>query len=166
MKEDFLELYENNSDAIFRYCYFRVYDRERALELSQEAFTKAWDYLSRTGKEIENLRAFIYKIAKNLIIDESKKKIIKHTSSLEDLREKGFDPANTGGDATKAIIDNKEAIKAIDDLEDKYKEVIKLRYMEDLSVKEIAIVLEESENNVSVRIHRALSKLRTTIPNG
>src|SRR3989338_4735544 len=93
MQDEFLQAYEAYNDAIFRYCYFRVYDRERARELSQETFMKAWEYLSRTGKKIENLRAFLYKIATNLIIDNSRQKG-KKTVSLDQLHEEGFDPGD------------------------------------------------------------------------
>ena len=76
-------------DAIFRHCYFRVFDRERARDLVQETFLKTWEYLTR-GHDIENIRAFLYRVATNLIIDDSRR---KKEISLEQLSESGFDPA-------------------------------------------------------------------------
>jgi RNA polymerase sigma-70 factor (ECF subfamily) len=162
-QDDFIRAYDEYSDALFRYCYYRVYNRERALEIAQDTFMKAWEYVSKTDKEIENLRAFLYKIAKNLLIDESRKKKIRPTSSLDDLQEKGFDPGKDPTGAMKTLIDNRETLKAIEQLEPKYKEAVWLRYMDDMSVKDIAVVLEDNENNVSVKIHRGLKQLRNLI---
>ena len=69
----FLEAYDQYSDAIFRYCYYRVYDREKAKDCVQEAYCRTWKYME-SGKEIENLRALLYRIATNIIIDDSRKK--------------------------------------------------------------------------------------------
>ena len=166
MSEDvFIQAYDDYSDALFRYCYFRVYDREKALELVQETFTKAWVYVKdNQDKEIENFRAFLYRVAKNLIIDNARRNKKRPTSSLDDLREAGFDPGTDPTGAMKNLLDNKSALTVIEQLPDKYREVVWLRYLEDMSVKEIALMLEDSENNVSVKIHRALSKLRQLIP--
>jgi RNA polymerase sigma-70 factor, ECF subfamily len=161
--EEFAQAYDDYSDAIFRYCYFRVYNRERALELAQETFMKAWDNMTKTGKEIENLRAFLYKIAKNLIIDESRKKKKKPTSSLDDLQEQGFNPGTDPTGAMKDLIDNRDTLKALDQLEDKYREAVWMRYMEDMSVQDIAEALDDNVNNVSVKIHRGLKQLRNLI---
>lgn len=84
----FLKAYDDYSQAIFRYCYFRVFDREQARDLVQETFMKTWEYLA-SGKEVQNLRAFLYKVANNMVIDLSRK---KKSLSIEDLAEKGFDP--------------------------------------------------------------------------
>lgn len=166
MQQKFIETYDKSADAIFRYCYFKLYDRERARELMQETFTKAWDYIMKNNKDIENITGFLYKIAKNLIIDEIKKKSGKNTLSLDQLKEKGFDPGEDHSSELKSTIDNQSMLTVIENLEGKYREVIWLRYIDDLSVKEIAQALDESENNVSVRIHRALTQLRNLLPNG
>lgn len=159
MQDEFLRAYEAYADAIFRFCYFRLYDRERASELMQETFLKAWDYLSRTEKKVENLRAFLYKIATNLVIDESRQRK-KRTVSLEDLHEQGFDPGEDLTGDMKAMIDHQAVLLALDSLDDKYKEAVKMRYVDDLAVKEIAHLLNDNENNVSVKIHRGLKQLR------
>ena len=161
--DEFIQAYDEYSDALFRYCYFRVYNRERALELSQDTFMKAWEYLSKTDKEIENLRAFLYKVAKNLIIDDARKKKLRPTSSLDDLQEQGFDPGSDPTGAMKTLIDNRDTLKALDQLEDKYRKVVQMRYMEDMSVQDIARILDDNENNISVKIHRGLKQLRNLI---
>ena len=62
---DFADAYDAYADAIFRHCAFRCFNRERARELMQETFIKAWDFLV-SGKDIDNVQAFLYKTANNL----------------------------------------------------------------------------------------------------
>jgi RNA polymerase sigma-70 factor (ECF subfamily) len=59
--------------------------------------------------------------------------------------------------------DGKRALAALEQLPDLYKEVLILRYVESLSPKEIAQSIGESENAVSVRIHRGLKKLQAIL---
>lgn len=152
----FLELYEKCADAVFRHCYFRVHDRERAIDLAQESFTRVWNSLT-IGTKIENMKAFLFRTANNLIIDYYRK---KKESSLDALAEDGFDPA---GDDHEHVADRalaREALEAAHELEDGYREIILMRYVSDLSIGEIAEAIGESENVVSVRIHRAIKKLQ------
>lgn len=158
LNEYFGESYEEFSDAIFRYCYFQTGKREKALDLTQDTFIKTWEYLS-SGKEVENLRAFLYKVARNLIIDYRRK---KKSESLDLLRESGFDVTSKEGELEirEDAFDTEVALEKIEELSSKYREVIILRYIEDMSVKEIASTLGESENNISVRIYRGVEKLK------
>jgi len=68
-EKQFIDAYDKYSEAIFRHCYYRVFDRERAKDFVQETFCKTWKYIV-DGNDIENIRAFLYKTANNLIIDE------------------------------------------------------------------------------------------------
>lgn len=155
--KDFLKAYEQYADAIFRHCYFRLYDREEALDLSQETFLRVWEYLSR-GKQVENLKAFLYKVANNRIIDELRKR--GRYVSLDVLQDDGFDAKYEGGTDTTDSIDGTLALSKVKELPDIYAGVILMRYVDSLSISEIAAALDESENTVSVRLHRALQQLR------
>jgi RNA polymerase sigma-70 factor (ECF subfamily) len=73
LQKEFIEQYEAHAEAIYRHCFFRVFRKQVAEELMQETFMKAWVYVSQKN-EVENMRAFLYKIANNLIIDFSRKK--------------------------------------------------------------------------------------------
>jgi RNA polymerase sigma-70 factor, ECF subfamily len=151
--------YDEYSDAIFRYCCFKVSDREKAIDLTQDVFVKVWQYLL-AGNEVENMKALLYKVARNLIIDEYRK---KKFDSLDTMSEAGFEPADTGQLDTISIVEAGLLVERIKELPDAYSEVVFMRYVDDLSVKEIAEALGEQENNVSVRIHRGLHKLKANI---
>lgn len=152
----FLNLYEESADAVFRHCYFRVHDREIAKDLTQESFTRVWNSLIG-GTRIENLKAFLFRIANNLIIDHYRK---KKETSLDALAEEGFDPASAEHEHVSDQALAREALEAVGELEDGYREIILMRYVSDLSIGEIADTIGESENAVSVRIHRAVKKLQ------
>ena len=159
LNEEFIKAYENYSDAIFRYCYFRVYDRERAKDLAQETFMKTWDYIAR-GNDIENIRAFLYRVARNMVIDYTRK---KKEDSLEALQELGFNPGLDERANKEIEFDFQIAVEALKSLDEKYREAVTMRYIEGYSPREIARILEETENVVSVRIHRGLQQLRKLI---
>lgn len=155
-KQEFIEAYDQYADAIFRHCYYKVSNRELAKDLAQETFTKAWGSLAK-GLEIDNLKSFLYKIANNLIIDEYRK---KKTVSLDVLRVGGFDIVSKDHTATIASAEHHIIRASIEKLEGKYKEVIVMRFVSDLSPKEIAEILGETENAISVRINRGLKQMR------
>ncbi len=161
IEQEFLAGYELYSDDIFRYCYFQTSNREVALDISQDTFTKTWQYIAE-GKEIENLRAFLYRVAKNAIIDWRRK---KKSSSLDALLEEGFDYGEDYDEMEQKenSFEADVAKEALFDLKDSYKEVLTMRYIDGLSVKEIAEKLDSTENNISVRIHRGLQKLNEVL---
>ena len=163
LEKEFLKAYDQFADPIFRHCYFRVFNRERAKDLMQETFTKTWEYMQETRDErqetsqIKNVRAFLYRVANNLIIDHSRK---KQERSLEEMQEGGFDPGEDTREKLTNFLEAGAVIKVLNKLNPKYRQVIQMRYIDDLLPKEIAEAIGESENNVSVRLHRGLKELR------
>lgn len=155
------QAYDEHSDAIFRYCLFKVSDREKAIDLTQDVYIKVWQYLL-AGNEVENMKALLYKVARNLIIDEYRK---KKFDSLDVMSEAGFEPVDHAQLDTISIVEAGLLVDRIKELPESYSEVVFMRYVDDLSVKEIAEALGEHENNVSVRIHRGLHKLKASINN-
>lgn len=157
IEKSFNEAYEAYSDAIFRFCFFKISDKDKAFDLAQETFVRLWNYLRTGDKEVDNVRAFLYKIARNLIIDEYRRKT---AFSLDALREGGFDVRVEGHKDIELEVNAREAIDAMQELDDLYREVALLRFVEGFQPKEIAEVLSLSENVVSVRLNRAVKKLR------
>lgn len=155
----FEEAYEQYSDAIFRHCYFRVFNRERGKELMQEVFMKAWEYIAK-GNRVDNIRAFLYRIANNLIVDEFRKKDRREVS-LEDLQEKGWEPGYDSLPEVQARLDERHVLITLKKVEKKYREVLIMRYIDQLSPAEIAEITKESANVISVRIHRGMKQLKS-----
>lgn len=155
VEREFLDVYSKQSDALFRFCYFRVFDRERAKDLVQETFMRTWKQIAE-GADIENIRAFLYRVARNLVIDESRK---KKALSLDALQEGGFDPAAPTPQPTDPI-DAQRLLAALDAVDEQFREVLVMRFVDDLQPREIASILEESANVISVRVHRGIKQLR------
>ncbi|HEV8666576.1 MAG TPA: RNA polymerase sigma factor [Candidatus Paceibacterota bacterium] len=164
-EQKFKDAFERYSDELFRHASMRLSDRDRAEELTQDAFMRTWDYV-RKGGEVRDLRPFLYQTLRNLIIDEYRKAKIHSLDSMLENAESGQMEAMLPQDDTNTIeaamerLDAKEALRRVDELSEVYREVVLLRYVEGLSPKEIGAIVGESENVVSVRIHRALKKMR------
>lgn len=161
-EEAFLKLYDDLAEPLFRHCYFRVSSRELAEDLTQEAFMRIWSYLA-AGNTVDNPKALLYRIAGNLIIDHYRR---KKEVSLDVLAEDGYDPAGDGADSILDRAEGQKALELLEKLEPQYREILTLRYVSDLSITEIAEVVGQSENAVSVRIHRGIQKLKTIFHHG
>jgi RNA polymerase sigma-70 factor (ECF subfamily) len=155
--EEFVALYDEMADQLFRHCFFKLSNRELALDIVQETFARTWEYIA-AGKEVKNIKGFIFKVANNLIIDEYRK---KKAVSLEALQEAtGFDSPVNEHKKTIFSVEVDTVLTHINKLDPKYKDVILMRYVNDYSPKEIAKILGESENAVSVRINRGIKKVQ------
>lgn len=158
-KKILTEAYEEYSQAIFRYCFFKISDREKALDFVSETFTRTWQYMLK-GNDIENMKTFLYTTASHIIIDEYRK---KKSISLDALMDSGNEPQGETKEALYTAFDIARVMKKMLKLPKNDNAILGMRYIEDLSIQEIATKLNESENTVSVRIHRGLGKLKKLI---
>ncbi len=168
-ERQFGEAYERYSDELFRHCSLRLSDRERAVEITQETFLKVWQYMER-GEEVREIRPFLYRTLHNLIIDEYRKMKSLSLEALVQHDEGGGDieslmPADESNTLEAAInrFEGGRALEALKKLPDTYREVLVMRYVDQLSPKEIGDAIGESENAVSVRVHRGLKKLKSIL---
>lgn len=165
-EDRFLKAFEDYSDALFRHASIRVSDRERAIDIVHDTFTKVWSY-ARAGHQIDSYRSFLYKVLNNLIIDEYRKRkevSLDALMSVEGVDEGSFpELSESTVEALAATIDGRKAFELLAELPDVYREVIIMRFIDELGPREISDLIEESENVVSVRIHRGLKLLRDKI---
>lgn len=163
----FLEAFEAHADALFRHAFFRVSDREKAHDLTQDTFLKAWDYMVNGGT-IKQHKSFLYRILHNLIIDEYRKKSSRSLDELlEDEKTAGAVELRLSEGSlreTEETIDQRVLIEKIrshiPELPEQYRIALTLRFVDGLSTGEIAETVGVSENVISVRIHRGIVKLR------
>ena len=157
IKQRFSQIYEEHADSIFRFAIYKLSDREKAKDVVQESFVKMWEYMS-TGSDVQNPRALIFRIASNAIIDSYRR---KKDLSLDFLTDEGYDPADH--DQAGRIVDKSEgalALALVNKLDPQYRDVLLLRFVDGLPVQEIAEMLDERENTVSVRLHRGIKELK------
>lgn len=138
------------------YSFFKIRDRALSEDLVQETFMKTWQYLVKGGK-IDLMKAFLYHVLNNLIVDEYRK---HKTISLEVLMEKGYEPSAGHPEHNFNILDGNIAMLLICDLPKKYQKVMHMRYVSDLSITEIARITGQTKNATAVQLHRGLEKLK------
>jgi len=161
-EKEFLAAYDEYSSALFRFLTMKIADREVARDLTQETFTRAWDY-RQGGGIIREWKPFLFRTAYNLVVDVYRKKRSVSLDALID--DQGFAVSDDSADEKQTVVSAEMSLvrKGIDQLDETYRDIILLRYTEDLPPKEIARITGLSENVVSVRIHRGIEKLRTIL---
>jgi RNA polymerase sigma-70 factor (ECF subfamily) len=137
------------------HAFYKVNNHALGEGLVQDTFTKTWSYLLKGGK-IEIMKAFLYHILNNLIVDEYRK---HKTISLDVFLEKGFEP-NSGSQNILDILDGKAALLLIQRLPLAYQKIMRMKYVQDLSLKEISLITGQSKNAIAVQTHRGLAKLK------
>ena len=138
------------------YAFFRVSNRATSEDLVQDTFRKTWTYLVKGGK-IDVMKSFLYHVLKDLIIDEYRK---RKSSSLDALMEKGFQPGEDNSQRLMDVLDGKRAIFLISRLPDKYQRIMRMRYVQDLSLQEMSLITGQSKKTLAVQVHRGLKKLK------
>ena len=164
-KAAFGQLYEIYLDQIYRYIIYQVADRFEAEDLTEKVFIKAWQSLSKPGKgkELKNFRAWIYRIAHNLVVDRHRKR--KPLISLDQaatMQDTEFSPELV----FQMREDQQSLSQAILKLDETLRAVILYRFVNQLSHAETAQIMGLKENHIRILQYRAIKKLRTLLPEG
>lgn len=138
------------------HAFFKTNSRETGEDLVQTTFMKTWKYLVMGGK-IDIMKAFLYHILNNLIVDEYRK---HKTTSLDIMVENGFEPGDDSSEHMFKYLDGKVAVQLIQRLPETYRKVITMRYVQDLTLKEMSLITGKTRNTVAVQVHRGLEKLK------
>jgi RNA polymerase sigma-70 factor (ECF subfamily) len=138
------------------HAYFKTNSHETGEDMVQTTFMKTWKYLVRGGR-IDTMKAFLYHILNNLIVDEYRK---HKTTSLDTLVESGFEPGDDYSPSLFNFLDGKLAIALISQLPEMYRKIIRMRYIQDLSLTEMALLTGQTRNTMAVQVHRGLKKLK------
>lgn len=138
------------------HAFFKLNSHAIGEDLVQETFIKTWRYLVKGGK-IDVMKSFLYHILNNLIIDQYRK---RKTSSLDMLLEKGYEPSSDDSERLLNMMDGKAAIPLIERLPETYRKVMRMKYVQDLSLEEMSLITKQSKNTIAVQLHRGLEKLK------
>lgn len=148
--------YKDFNKGMNRYSFFKLHEQNMSKDVVQDTFIKTWSYLLKGGKIIL-MKSFIYHILNNLIIDEYRK---NKPVSLDNLVENGFDPINHDPNRDIDILDGKKAIDLIKRLPPKYQKIMKMRYIQELTLNEMSTLTGQTKNTLAVQIHRGIEKLK------
>jgi RNA polymerase sigma-70 factor, ECF subfamily len=157
----FSRLYDRYQDKIYRFIFFRVSSESLAQDLTSETFIKILQYLMN-GKEIENFQSFAYQTAKNLVIDFYRSRGQEEITLDESISENISDRQDVS-EALDEKFNLNQIEAALTKVVSPYRDVLVLRFVEDLSFKEIAETLNIKEDNARMLSHRGLKMLRDNL---
>ncbi len=146
----------NYERELKKYSFFKVHNYELAEDLVQDTFMKTWNYLSKGGK-IDTMKSFLYHVLNCLIIDEYRR---RKATSLDAMIENGFESGEDDFEHIIDELDSKATALVIEKLPEKYREILSMRYVKDLTIEEMAKATHLSKNTIAVQIHRGLGKLK------
>ena len=157
----FGELCDMYVRRIYRFVYFKVPSAEVAEDLTSETFLKAWRYLLQK-RDVPHLQALLYSVARSVVVDW-------YRSSANERGDVSLDEAitselpGTGSEqllrAIETDFDLTRVLEKVRGLKDEYREVLTMKYFDELSHREIASALGKSASHVRVIAHRAVKAL-------
>lgn len=157
----YAELYDLYVKRIYRFVFFKVGSHENAEDVTSEVFLKTWQYLiggSDAVSEVKSFSGLLYRIARNSIIDFYRARANKNETPLNedtDVSDSGRWYGELGNK-----LETEKIILTIKKLKQEYQEVLTLKYVDELEIKEIAEITGKGQIAVRVTMHRALKKLK------
>ncbi|MFH0873374.1 MAG: RNA polymerase sigma factor [Candidatus Komeilibacteria bacterium] len=161
-RKNYSDIYDKNVTKIYRFVLLKVKSTEIAEDLTSEVFMRGWQAYKTKQDKIENVQAFLYQIARNLLADHYRQETraqfvsVDYAPPLPDQKQ--------DIEAMSFVKSDMEQVKAaLNKINDDYRDVIIWYYMDELKVPEIAKILNKSEPTVRVLIHRALQSLKAEL---
>jgi len=162
----FAELVGLYQDKLYHMAYRMLYNRQEAEDVVQDTFLRVYKNLERYDDSLK-FSTWIYRIATNLCIDRLRKRKPSYSLDAESNDHEGLDgysmiPSDNRTPESELLLSETQHIihQAIETLPAKYKSVMVLRYLQDMSLQEIGDVLEVPVTTVKTRVHRGREFLR------
>jgi len=156
----FGDLYECHAPAVFRYLYAHLESRMDAEDLTGEVFLKAWQSLPNYIERGVPFLAFLFRIARNALVDHYRQNNRIEARSPEDMD--GYRTGESAGliELIGDQMEHQQIIRKLGQLRPDYQSVLTLRFFGELSPEETAQVMNRSVGAVRVLQHRAILALR------
>ncbi len=150
-------LYDHYLPRIYRFVYVKVASREDAEDISHQVFLNAWQNVPRYKSRGFPFSSWLYEIARNQVIDYYRTR--KEAVSIDEI-----DPDSMSeeahGDSLNVELDLDRVMKRLRTMKPEYQDVLILRFVEDMSLKEVASALNKTEGAIKLLQHRAISALK------
>lgn len=159
--EAFGVLYDHYQPQIYRFIILKVSRRQEAEDLTHQVFVAAWKNMPNYEDQGYPFSSWLYQIARNQVIDHYRLK--KPDVNLEEDQVQeltGTDDAESQAEESLAMSKVQRAIK---ELSGEYQDVVIMRFIEELSVREVAQALGKSEGAIKVMQHRAIKELKEAL---
>jgi RNA polymerase sigma-70 factor (ECF subfamily) len=155
-------LYDAHCQAVFRYFKARLGDQQTAEDLTGEVFRRMLTGLPQYRDVALPFRAWLFRIAHNLLVDHFRQEST-HTlvpfEAAENVSEEEMDPSSV----VEHRLSMEHAYRALSELEISQRDVLALRFLSGLSLKETALALSKTEDAVKALQRRGLIALRLSL---
>ena len=158
--EAFSLLYDEYFNQMYRYIYYKV-DKHQADDLLETLFLKAWENI-KSYKKRKNItfKSWLFRIAHNLVVDHYR---LTRVHQELDPRLPDVNRESNPFDRVQRSLNNESLKNAIDKLKKKYRDIIILKFINELSNEEISGILKKSEGSVRILQFRALKTLKESL---
>ncbi|WP_424213135.1 ECF subfamily RNA polymerase sigma factor, BldN family [Streptomyces sp. BI20] len=161
--EAFGRLYDQYSDTVYRYIYYRVGGKATAEDLTSETFLRALRRISTFTWQGRDFGAWLVTIARNLVADHFKSSRFRlevTTGEMLDANEVERSPE----DSVLEALSNAALLEAVRKLNPQQQECVTLRFLQGLSVAETARVMGKNEGAIKTLQYRAVRTLARLLP--
>ncbi|MBX4200979.1 sigma-70 family RNA polymerase sigma factor [Candidatus Parcubacteria bacterium] len=157
-REQFSRIYDQYIEKIYRFVYLKVSSQEVAEDVTSQVFLKGWEAYQKKA-DIKNPGAFLYQIARNMVVDHYREKGRSKIISIEQVGSVS-DPNMDIHQKAVLHADIDKIKGAIQDLKEDYQDVLIWYYLEDMPADQIAQLVGKPTGTVRVMIHRGLQMLK------
>ncbi|MBP2583348.1 RNA polymerase sigma-70 factor (ECF subfamily) [Streptomyces sp. PvR006] len=164
--EAFASLYNDHQLPVFRFVLARVRDRHLAEDLTQETFLRAMRAFADFAWRGTDVRAWLYTIARNLVIDSGRARSRRPeivTGEIGEIFSQSMAAAGPEDILFREGATTDRAAEAIACLPDHQRQVVTLRFLNELTVPETAAALGDTSAAVRARTHKAMVRMRTAL---
>ena len=164
LREIYSRVYDQQVEKIYRFIYLKVNSQTLAEDMTADTFKKGWEVVSDKSKNkqgtmpVGNITAFLYRIARNMVIDYYRSKSRTETQSLGT-----YDVADSRSDISQTAMINSDINQVrtvLTSLKEDYQNVIIWHYLDSMSIPEVSKLLNRSEEATRVLLSRAIKSLR------
>lgn len=157
-------LYDHYQPMIYRFIAVKVGRREEAEDITHQVFLSAWQNIKRYEHRGHPFSSWLYRIARNQVVDHYRSRKDEVSLEQSEIAEVAILPQSIAADlATKLELEG--VFRAIHKLKAEYQDVIILRFVEDLSIKEAAEAMKKTEGAIKLMQHRAMAELKERMKN-
>ena len=154
VQEVLIEYIKENKEKLNKIAYTYTRDKDLALDVVQEAITKALENISKL-KHVEYVKTWFYRI----LINEA----LKSIKNKKNLLEYEIDLNKMHTNSEDNLVDNLDIYNNIEKLNNKLKTVIVLRFFENLKIEEIAYITKTNSNTVKSRLYKGISEIKNNL---
>lgn len=151
------EVFDTYYPVLYRYIYHHTHHRETAEDLTAEVFTRMLEQLAKGCGPSRRLRAWLYRVAYNVIVDNSRRQVHRDHDCLDERT--AFAPGDVEGEAEQSLLRDR-ARAALGRLTPDQRAVLILKYLEGYGNRDVAEMMGTTIGAIKALQHRGLQAMR------